>query len=547
MFAERFRGIPGHPYEQGFDLRLVPEKLSEPLLWATPKMVFVNSMSDLFQEGVPKEYIFAVVRVMVMTPWHTFQVLTKRPERMQSLLRDELSFAAQAPHIWWGVSVEDKRYGVPRIATLQATAVCTRFLSVEPLLEDLGQINLTGIHWVIVGGESGRGARPIRTEWVESVRDQCARADVPFFFKQWGGVQKNRTGRLLNGRTYDEYPPIVSAPMPDITSRRLLAQESERMTISWRESAMKSTRVSTPSRRKQSRGNKSVDNTASPLVEPCLFDWPEEGYPEPALKRPSDPVWTENKAKFIERYLYYFVLVTKHGTYIDGFAGPQRLEDTDRWSAKLVLGSEPRRLRHFYLYDVKPKSVKALQALKAEHADRDIQVYKGDFNVLIYDLLSSGVIKQSEAAFCLLDQRTFECHWSTLTALAQYKTAGHKIELFYFLPNSWLHRAIAAQKSNTKPINVWWGGDGWVAWRDMPAYPRLEFFLERFKTELGYRSVKPWPIYERQDGGNIMYYMIHATDHPVAPELMLRAYQKAVKPKESYEQLSMELKEQNLI
>jgi protein gp37 len=235
MFAERFRGVPGHPYEQGFDLRLVPEKLAEPLAWATPKMVFVNSMSDLFQDGVPDAYILAVVRMMTLTPWHTFQVLTKRPERMQSLVHATLAFAAQAPHIWWGVSVEDTRYGVPRIATLRATAVPTRFLSVEPLLEDLGQLDLTGIHWVIVGGESGRGARPIRHAWVESLRDQCAKARGPFFFKQWGGVQKSKTGRLLHGRTYEEYPPIVSAPMPDRAVRRRLAQTFERMTISARE------------------------------------------------------------------------------------------------------------------------------------------------------------------------------------------------------------------------------------------------------------------------------------------------------------------------
>jgi protein gp37 len=270
-----FGGVPRHPYEQGFDLRIVPEKLPEPLSWATPKMVFVNSMSDLFQERVPDAYIRAVVRVMLMTPWHTFQVLTKRAERMQSLLHAELSFAAQAPHIWWGVSVEDKRYGVPRIATLQATSVCTRFLSVEPLLEDLGQIDLANIHWVIVGGESGPGARPICKGWVESIRDQCAKAGVPFFFKQWGGVRKSKTGRLLNGRTYDEHPPIVSVPMPDRASRRLLAQEVERMTLSWRESVKKSTRISTPSRRKQSRSHGHADTTASPLVEPFFSTGPK--------------------------------------------------------------------------------------------------------------------------------------------------------------------------------------------------------------------------------------------------------------------------------
>ena len=139
-FAERFRGVPGHPYEQGFDLRLVPEKLSEPFRWATPKMVFVNSMSDLFQDGVPDDYILIVARVMMMTPWHTFQVLTKRPERMQTLLRTLLGFAAQAHHIWWGVSVEDIRYGVPRIAHLRATPARIRFLLLNPYSKILAQL-----------------------------------------------------------------------------------------------------------------------------------------------------------------------------------------------------------------------------------------------------------------------------------------------------------------------------------------------------------------------------------------------------------------------
>ncbi len=219
-FAERFRGVPGHPYEQGFDLRLVPEKLTEPLLWATPKMIFVNSMSDLFHERVPDEYIVAVARVMEAASWHTYQVLTKRSRRMQRLLSGSLFFAAQLSHIWWGVSVEDKRYGCPRIGELRNTPAALRFLSVEPLLEDLGRLDLSGIHWVIVGGESGPGARPMQSQWVESIMKQCRRAKVPFFFKQWGGVNKAKTGRQLKGRTYNELPPRLLRPTAD-KGRRL--------------------------------------------------------------------------------------------------------------------------------------------------------------------------------------------------------------------------------------------------------------------------------------------------------------------------------------
>jgi protein gp37 len=220
VFAERFRGVPGHPYEQGFDLRLVPEKLTEPLRWRQPRMVFVNSMSDLFHEDVPDEYVESVVRVMQQANWHTFQVLTKRSERLRDLLHGRLRFAATLPHIWWGVSVENRRHGLPRVAHLQAAPARMRFLSVEPLLENLGQVNLHGIAWVIVGGESGAGARPMKEAWVLALRDQCLQAGVPFFFKQWGGVRKGETGRELNGQTYDEFPSRVVALVAE-THRRL--------------------------------------------------------------------------------------------------------------------------------------------------------------------------------------------------------------------------------------------------------------------------------------------------------------------------------------
>jgi protein gp37 len=227
-FAERFRGVKGHPYEQGFDLRLVPEKLAEPLRWRKPKVIFVNSMSDLFHDQVPDAYIEAVAKVMVAAKWHTYQVLTKRSERLRKLLDSKLSFAAKQPHIWWGVSVEDRKYGLPRVKDLSQSAASVRFLSVEPLLEDLGPVNLAGIDWMIVGGESGPGARPMAKEWVLSLLDQCRKQRVKFFFKQWGGVRKSKSGRNLNGRTYDELPPRVAHPVnpPDDCNRMLLQFES---------------------------------------------------------------------------------------------------------------------------------------------------------------------------------------------------------------------------------------------------------------------------------------------------------------------------------
>ncbi len=224
-FAERFRGVPGHPYEQGFDLRLVPEKLAEPLRWPAAKMVFVNSMSDLFHEDVPDEYIVRVAQVMATAAWHTYQVLTKRAQRMADLLRTRLSFAAKLPHIWWGVSVENRAHGLPRVDLLRAAPAVVRFLSIEPLLEDLGTINLDGIAWVIVGGESGPGARPMQKEWVESLRNQCRSAGARFFFKQWGGVRKAKTGRTLAGQTYDEIPDRSDTPIAPRSVRLALIDE----------------------------------------------------------------------------------------------------------------------------------------------------------------------------------------------------------------------------------------------------------------------------------------------------------------------------------
>lgn len=223
-FAERWRGVAGHAYEQGFDLRLVPEHLADPLRWSEPKKIFVNSMSDLFHEGVPDDYIVKTCEVMLSANWHTYQILTKRPDRMARLLQGPLKAVAQASHILWGVSVENREHGVPRIATLQTSGAVNTFLSIEPLLEDLGPLDLSGVSWVIVGGESGPGARPMDESWVRSIRRHCRAHDVPFFFKQWGGVRKKLAGRLLDGRTYDEFPKIQTALVPTPKRRRELLQ-----------------------------------------------------------------------------------------------------------------------------------------------------------------------------------------------------------------------------------------------------------------------------------------------------------------------------------
>lgn len=200
-FAERWRDIPGHPYERGFDLTLRPERLDAPLHWRKPQNIFVNSMSDLFHVDVPDEFIFRVFEIMRNAHWHHFQLLTKRAERLERLGK-RLNLA---PNIWLGVSVESPRY-YWRIRHLQKVPATVRFLSCEPLLAALPDIPLEGIDWVIVGGESGRGARPIEADWVRDIRRQCDKSHVPFFFKQWGGIHKKRNGRDLDGRTYDAMP-----------------------------------------------------------------------------------------------------------------------------------------------------------------------------------------------------------------------------------------------------------------------------------------------------------------------------------------------------
>jgi protein gp37 len=200
-FAERWRGIAGHPYEQGFDLRLVPEKLEEPLSWRRPRMIFVNSMSDLFHEKVPETYIRQVFDVMVRADWHTFQILTKRSQRL-------LELAPRLPwpkHVWQGVSVENERYAI-RIADLQKVPAAVRFLSIEPLLGPIPRLSLDGISWVIVGGESGPHHRPVDPAWVRQIRDQCVRNKVSFFFKQWGGRTPKAGGRQLDGKEWNQLP-----------------------------------------------------------------------------------------------------------------------------------------------------------------------------------------------------------------------------------------------------------------------------------------------------------------------------------------------------
>jgi protein gp37 len=209
-FSERWRGVAGHPFETGFDLTLRPERLEQPLKWKRARMIFVNSMSDLFHKDVPKAFIDRVFDTMEAADWHKFQVLTKRSSLMRRYLRDRYGAERGPAHIWCGVSVEDAK-AAARITHLRQSPAGVRFLSIEPLIGAVGKVNLEGIDWVIAGGESGPGARPIHLEWVREIRDQCQAQKVAFFFKQWGGIRPKSGGRELDGREWSEFPQAQSA------------------------------------------------------------------------------------------------------------------------------------------------------------------------------------------------------------------------------------------------------------------------------------------------------------------------------------------------
>ena len=264
--------------------------------------------------------------------------------------------------------------------------------------------------------------------------------------------------------------------------------------------------------------------------------------------RERNPIWTGCKAKLIERYLFYFVQITRHGTYIDGFAGPQEIEKPKMWSAKLVLESTPRWLRNFFLFDIEESQCRLLNKLCAaqlppnkekKESKRTLRIYQGDFNENVNKMLEEFPVSETEASFCLLDQRTFECDWNSVKTLAQHKKGGNKIELFYFFAEGWMNRSITAIKNDKENrLYKWWGNPSWVELLDLHGCVRGQFVADRFRKELGYKYSYPFPIYEREDGGGrVMYYMIHASDHEEAPMLMSRAYGKALDIKETQEQL----------
>lgn len=242
------------------------------------------------------------------------------------------------------------------------------------------------------------------------------------------------------------------------------------------------------------------------------------------------PIWTETKAQLIQNYLRLFLFITKHGVYIDGFSGPQDKMNPESWAAKLVLELQPYWMKTFYLcekngdsYDRLSKMVESQPRIKG----RDVELQHGDFNDWVDRILESGSIKDKTATFALLDQHSTECSWETVEKLAAHKRGDTKIELFYFFPTGWIHRAISGTR-NLKMLDDWWGDDSWRKLVSITQHDAAQLARDRIHA-LGYRDVKSWPISARKDGqGRTMYHMIHATDHLEAPKLMYRAYKNLV-------------------
>lgn len=283
------------------------------------------------------------------------------------------------------------------------------------------------------------------------------------------------------------------------------------------------------------------------MTSDSLFkDLPDQMAPVSIMQAGVDPVWTEHKAKLIARYLRYFVFITKHGCYVDGFAGPKNRDLPDSWAAELVVNSEPRFLKQFFLCDEDAEQVKALHSLVSSQPaspKRHFDVLHGDFNASVDRVLESGIISEKTATFCLLDQFSCECHWETVTKLALHKSAdANKIEQFYFLATGWLGRSLSAFKADNPVPDKWWGSGDWAKLKGLSGDLIAIKMAERFRDELGYRFVRPWPIFQREKGkGRVMFHMIHASDHPEAHKLMKRAYKHVLDVPESEQQLLLEL------
>lgn len=301
------------------------------------------------------------------------------------------------------------------------------------------------------------------------------------------------------------------------------------------------------SRRQEGKERHEKDNKNINEIQHELFiDLPDILRPESINQNRVTPIWTLHKANVIAKYIWLFTIITRHGVYIDGFAGPKNPDLQNSWAAELVVNLEPRRLRSIFLCDQDPRQVRSLQALVSSQydlTDRTYTVLEGDFNIKIDDILQSGVIGEKVATFCLIDQYSTECHWSTVKKIAEHKSkSSRKIEIFYFFPTGWLKRALSGFGPETDTPTLWWGDESWRDYLSESGEKLLIRMAEKFRDLLGYRFVKTYSIFEKEKGeGRIMFHMIHASDHPEAENLMVRAYKNVTQAPEDIEQLVLDL------
>lgn len=287
--------------------------------------------------------------------------------------------------------------------------------------------------------------------------------------------------------------------------------------------------------------------TAAPFKDELWADdeLPEQLPPEPIIERGVQPIWTKHKAQVVQLYIRHFLMITKHGVYIDGFAGRKNVDLEESWAAELVVNLTPRFLRDFFLCDRDSRQQDRLRELielqPTGERNRRYHLGCGDFNEWVDEVLGSGIIKEKVATFCLIDQFSTQCWWETVEKLARHKGANaRKIELFYFFPTGWIGRALAGFTKDLDQPSRWWGDDSWRELRGQSGQRAAVRMAERFRDELGYRFVKPYPIHSREGAeGRVMFHMIHASDHPEAQKLMRRAYKTVLQPAPSDEQVEM--------
>ncbi len=452
--SERFRGVKGHPFETGFDLTLRPKRLEEPKHWRRPQLIFVNSMSDLFHKDIPTQYIHRVFDTMEQADWHIYQVLTKRSSLMRDFVHQRYESLSAPPHIWLGVSIENAA-ALTRLRHLKQTNASTRFVSFEPLLGALGSLDLTDIHWVIAGGESGPGARPVKVEWLRELRDQCQAQNVAFFFKQWGGRTPKAGGNTLDGRQWQEYPDIKHNQMLG-TSLQVAGAPS--------------------------------DNSNTPMeVGP----------------------WAKEKLECLRKYLQAYTTILSRQNfegyfYIDAFAGPGMLkvrqqqtsdstqqslfeiaeyatEDTD--ATEYISGSPHVALEleipftDYIFIEVDQNRLNQLKELKNNYDSKSRRIYlrKRDCNDYLRELLKDIQWKQWRGVI-FMDPFGMQVPWDTIAEIGRTKA----IEVFINFPVGMAIQRLLKRSGKFTPaernkLDQYFGTDEWY---DLLYEPGQDLFGE---------------------------------------------------------------------